>query len=297
MSEELAVDLRELNEMRETQGLEAAINLAERMAVAESYIEPIRDDPRLFTDGPPDPFTTYLERERAEASITREHQDDDTQMNSRQKRALNSSATSGLRTRNYRLLEPVDPAVNYSFEVVAADPWTLELSADKWWIDEDGRIGNQAQTLKTYSLESYEWERETEREIASMDREDLHRTYQESGLEAAMHQAEALAVANDELDPNRADGRLFSKDRRIASPLCARQNWRGWMQRRLGKAAAISPMAPRNYPLFPRLNRLAGMRLWLRKPMTNLNRSATIGRYTTVQLRLRKVNALVPRFS
>lgn len=109
----------------------------------------------------------------------------------------------------YHLLEPVDPTVNYSLEVVAADPWTLELSAGKWWIGDDGRIDNQAQTLKTYSMESYEWERETEREIAAMDREDLHRTYQESGLEAAMRQAEALAVANDELDPNRDDGRLF----------------------------------------------------------------------------------------
>ncbi len=209
MSEELAVDLRELNELRETQGLEAAMNLAESMAVAGGYLESSRDDPRLFTDGPLDPFTTHLERERAEAAITREHQDDDAPTLAPEVR------TEQFRERfadsNYHLLEPIDPTINYSFEVVAADPWTLELSADKWWIGEDGHIGNQAQMLQTYSLESYEWERETEREIAAMDREDLYRIYQESGLEAAMRQAESLAVANDELNPNRADGRLFQQ--------------------------------------------------------------------------------------
>lgn len=207
MSEELAVDLRELNELRETQGLEAAMNIAEAIAMAGGYLESTRDDPRLFTDGPPDPFMTYPEL--AEANITREHQDgqaDELAPETRAEQLRDKRANS-----QHRLLEPVDPAVNYSFEVLAADPWTLELSANKWWLDEDGRTGNQAQTLKTYSLESYEWERDAEREIASMDREDLHRTYQESGLEAAMHQAEALAVANDELDPNRADGRLFQQ--------------------------------------------------------------------------------------
>lgn len=209
MSEELAVDLRELNELRETQGLEAAMNLAERMAVAGGYLESTRDDPRLFTDGPPDPFTTNLERERAEAAITREHQVDNAQTLAPEAHA--EQFREKLANSQYRLLEPVDPTVNYSFEVVAADPWTLELAADKWWIGDDGRIGNQAQTLQTYSLESYEWERETEREIASMDREDLYRTYQESGLEAAMRQAESLAVENHELDPNRADGRLFQQ--------------------------------------------------------------------------------------
>ncbi len=111
----------------------------------------------------------------------------------------------------YHLLEPVDPTVNYSFEVMAADPWTLELTADKWWLESNGRVGHEGQTLKTYSLESYEWERETEREIASMDRENLHRTYQEEGLEAAMRQAEGIAVANGELDADRADGRLFKE--------------------------------------------------------------------------------------
>ena len=310
MSEELAVDLRELNEMRETLGLEAAMNFAERMAAAGGYLEPTRDDPRLFPDGPPepftterqrelnslsygvgaisangesfldavkswgedgyerlvipqpsweeahlqaemaftlqangdlqgamnrveqagidagvidpnrddprlftqgppDPFTTSLERERAGPAITHEHRDDDAPMLTPEARA--EQFRERFADSHYHLLEPVDPTVNYSLEVVAADPWTLELAADKWWIEADGRIGNELQPLKTYSLESFEWEREAEREIASMDREGLYRTYQKSGLEAAMRRAEAFAVENDQLDPNRADGRLFQQ--------------------------------------------------------------------------------------
>jgi hypothetical protein len=92
-----------------------------------------------------------------------------------------------------------------------ADPWTLELTADKWWLEDDGQVGHEGQTLKTYSLESFEWEREIEREVAAMDRENLHRTYQDEGLEAAMRRAEGIAVANEELNADRADGRLFTE--------------------------------------------------------------------------------------
>ena len=110
----------------------------------------------------------------------------------------------------YHLLEPVDPTVNYSFEIMPADPWTLELTADKWWLETDGRVGHEGQTLKTYSLDFDEAERESEREIAAMDRENLHRTYQEQGLDATMQQAQGIAVANGELDANRDYGRLFT---------------------------------------------------------------------------------------
>jgi hypothetical protein len=110
----------------------------------------------------------------------------------------------------YHLLQPVDPTVNYSFAVLPADPWTLELTADKWWLEADGQMGHAGQTLKTYSLESYEWEREIEREVAALDRENLQRTYQDEGLGAAMQRAEEMAVANGELNANRADGRLFT---------------------------------------------------------------------------------------
>ncbi|MBK9750775.1 MAG: hypothetical protein IPO91_28990 [Chloroflexi bacterium] len=110
----------------------------------------------------------------------------------------------------YHLLQPVDPTVNYSFEVLPADPWTLELTADKWWLEANGQLGHAGQTLKTYSLESYEWEREIEREVAALDRENLQRTYQEEGLGVAMQRAEEMAVTNGELNADRTDGRLFT---------------------------------------------------------------------------------------
>jgi hypothetical protein len=286
MSEELAVDLRELDALRQAQGLKSAMTLAESMAVAGGYLDPDRDDPRLFSDGPPDPFTTERQRQlnipsyevgaisangesvlevvkswgegayqrlvipqpnwqeaqrqatiayRLQASgdlqgamnqveqagiaagtldpdrddprlFTEGPPDPFTTHLERQRAEPFGARFTGL---THRLLEPLDAAVNYSFEVQAADPWTLELAAAKWWIGDDGRVDHQSQTLKTYSMESYAWERETEREIAAMDREDLERTHLESGLQAAMHQAEALAVANQVLEADRADGRLF----------------------------------------------------------------------------------------
>lgn len=63
MSEELTVALGELNELRETQSLQAAMSLAEAMAMAGGYLDPTRADPRLFTDGPSDPFMTERQQE------------------------------------------------------------------------------------------------------------------------------------------------------------------------------------------------------------------------------------------
>jgi hypothetical protein len=109
----------------------------------------------------------------------------------------------------FRLLEPIDPVVNYSFEVIAADPWTLELSADKWWLEPKGHIGHASQTLQSYPIDTFEKEYETEREIAQMDCEMLRRIHHEQGLEAVMEQAERIACANKELASDRMDGRLF----------------------------------------------------------------------------------------
>ena len=109
----------------------------------------------------------------------------------------------------YHLLEPIHPSVNYSFEVMAVDPWTEELTADKWWFGETERIEHESVTLATYSVDWPEFEKALEHERALLDRDGLHRTYQEQGLEAAMQRAEAIGLTYGELDPNRADGRLF----------------------------------------------------------------------------------------
>jgi hypothetical protein len=214
MQPELEVDLRELNDVRENKGLQVAMNLADGMAVASGTLHDWRDDPLLFTGGPPDPFTSTLERERAEAQFIREYGDEDTQALTPvtvEPETQVDQFREQFADSAYRLLEPVDPTVNYSFEVMAADPWTMELTADKWWLEKDGQVGHEGQTLKTYSLESFAWEREIEREVAAIDVENLHRTYQDEGLEAAMRRAEGIAAANHELDPNRADGRLFTE--------------------------------------------------------------------------------------
>lgn len=63
--DEAQTDERELEEALKTQGLQAAMNLAEQMAVAGGYLDPQRADGRVFfeDDAPPDPFTTVRERE------------------------------------------------------------------------------------------------------------------------------------------------------------------------------------------------------------------------------------------
>src|SRR5690606_37224063 len=68
MYEEAVGDERELEALMDEKGIEVAMNLAERMAVAGGYLDPQRDDPRIFfeDDAPADPFTTNRERELAE---------------------------------------------------------------------------------------------------------------------------------------------------------------------------------------------------------------------------------------
>ncbi len=111
----------------------------------------------------------------------------------------------------FHLLEPVHPEVNYSFEAMPADPYTLELRADKWWLGENGRVENSSLTLNAYSLDEGEVQREISREEASMEREELLRIYTAQGLEAAMHKAEDTAIDNGYLDEDRDDPRLFTE--------------------------------------------------------------------------------------
>lgn len=111
----------------------------------------------------------------------------------------------------FHLLEPLDPVVNYSFEALPADPYTLELRADKWWFGENGRVENSTLTLNTYDLEQDEVQRETVREEALMEREDLLRIHAAQGLEAAMQKAEDIAIDNGWLDEERDNPHLFTE--------------------------------------------------------------------------------------
>lgn len=210
--EEAEQNAHELNEMLQTRGLDATMDYATWMAESGGYLKDGRTDPRLFTEGPLDSFTTDQRTIHAENAFTHD-------AGNREKRPINlmsDTPNAAVEPFNahfadsmYQLLEPIDPSVNYSFEVMAADPWTEELTADKWWLDEHGRITHDSLTLATYSTDWPEFEKDAEHERAMMDREALHRTYHEEGLEAAMRQAEAIAVTQGELDQNRVDGRLF----------------------------------------------------------------------------------------
>jgi hypothetical protein len=101
--------------------------------------------------------------------------------------------------------------VNYSFEAMPADPSTLELRADKWWFDENGRVENSALTLNTHDLEADEVQRETVREETLMEREALLRIHATQGLEAGMQKAEDIAIGNGNLDEDRDDTPLFAE--------------------------------------------------------------------------------------
>lgn len=72
MFEEAAVGEAELDGLLEIEGLEAAMNLAEAMAVAGGYLDPERDDPRIFFEGdaPTDPFMTNREHDLAQPHYT-----------------------------------------------------------------------------------------------------------------------------------------------------------------------------------------------------------------------------------
>lgn len=172
--DEAGRDEDELNTVLETRGVEAAIQLAEGMAVAGGYLDPERTDGRVFFagDAPADPFTTLrgqtLEREVAE------------------------------------------PHLDYGFALLKPDPDTLELTAYKGWIGADGQAGVAEVTLQTFELPPWEVEAEIERERATLALETLLRVNREDGLEAAMQRAESLAVANGELAADRDDPRLFA---------------------------------------------------------------------------------------
>src|SRR5690606_13419805 len=65
MWDEAQTDERELEHVLKMQGLEAAMNWAERRAAENGYLDPKRADARVFfeNDAPSDPFMTIRERE------------------------------------------------------------------------------------------------------------------------------------------------------------------------------------------------------------------------------------------
>jgi hypothetical protein len=223
-------DLRELDDVRDGFGLQTAMNLAESMAVTSGYLHDGRDDVRLFTEGPPDPFTTNLERERAGADFIRDYGDEDTQelpaveraptemdmyaqwaADADRKREANATLEGAAwfdatfaDNPEIELLTPIDDTVNYAVVVTDTDPWTTELVVEKFWREAGGWVASDALTIDTY--DSYD---EVQRDVAQAARSTLLGIHEERGLEAMIHQAELGAMENGHLDGDRADTRLF----------------------------------------------------------------------------------------
>ena len=63
-------DMHDLVELRGTEGLEVSMQLAESLALSEGTLDYARSDGRMFTDGPPDPFSTDREQELATLNYT-----------------------------------------------------------------------------------------------------------------------------------------------------------------------------------------------------------------------------------
>lgn len=180
--EELAMDAAELDALRNQEGLGAAMHVAEALAVASGHLDRDQDDPRLFTEGPRDPFQTIREREIGPEGAA----------------WFEAAFASGEK----ELLQPIDDTVNYAIVVQYADAYTVELAAEKYWRGESGRLNVESVTLSTYEPQP-----ENENEVAAMDRELLLHVHASEGLDSMMQEAWEMAVEGEYLDVR--DARLF----------------------------------------------------------------------------------------
>jgi hypothetical protein len=211
--------------------LQGAMTLVEVAGIEAGVIDRERDDPRLFTQGPPDPFTTTRERELAQTVDISEMDTEPFTPVTLEAEApgypamLREFAAEAAREREANaalegsawfeatfekseteLLQPVNDSVNYAVVVQEADPWTLELAVEKYWKDPGGYLGVQSFTLDTYDSDD-DWAREQ----AGQAHDALLEVYDRRGLEAMMHQAELTAMQHDWLQGDRPDSRLFTQ--------------------------------------------------------------------------------------
>jgi hypothetical protein len=214
-------------DMLEAGRLQDAMRLVELAGVEAGVVDPQRDDPRLFMQGPTDPFQTVRQAElsqEVQVAMSDDIEEFDVETPTpdyptlyrefaeaaAQEREANASLEGAawfeatFAQSETELLQPFDDRVNYAVVVQDADPWTLELAVEKYWKEPGGYLGVDSLTLHTRDPE-------TGREQAEQERGALLEVYDERGLEAMMHKAELTAMQNDWLDGNRADPRLFTQ--------------------------------------------------------------------------------------
>lgn len=205
--------------------LQGAMHLVEQAGVDAGVIDPERDDPRLFMQGLPDPFTTIRQAELVQETEINLNDDFDTEAfdgdvpsyaalyrkfaeEAEREREANAALEgvawfeATFAKSETELLQPIDDTVNYAVVVQDADPWTVELAVEKYWKESNGYIGIDSVTLDTYDPD-------TGRELAERDREALMDVHEERGLEGLMHKAELTAMEHDWLDADRVDPHLF----------------------------------------------------------------------------------------
>ena len=220
-----AFDLyEEVDDLLQTDDLQGAMHVIESAGVDAGIIDPERENGRLFTQGPDDPFTTIRQNQLAPQELATDElpavqietdvNEDEPVFGSDewmdaidQKRETNAQLEGAdwfeaTFDDNWQLLEPIDDMVNYAVSVEQFDPWTVELSVDKVWRRENNFIGSDTQTVQTYDLEDG-------REQAEADKEALLDIYEQRGLQGMMRQAELQAVKNGELYADRPYNELF----------------------------------------------------------------------------------------
>ncbi|MDX1994623.1 MAG: hypothetical protein SF029_19730, partial [bacterium] len=205
------------HDLMERGDLQGAMILVEIAGIEAGVIDPKRDDPRLFTDGPPDPFTTIRERDLASPEMDTQtlpayptlYADWAEQVQQEREANAHLEGTAWFEATFKKgerdLLQPLDDTVNYGVVVQAVDPWTSELAVEKYWKEPNGHLGSDSQTIQTFASED-----DVQREAAEAAREGLLDVYDARGLEAMMHQAELLAMDSGQLDGERLDPRLFT---------------------------------------------------------------------------------------
>jgi len=217
------------HDLLDKDNLQGAMTLVELAGIEAGVIDPQRDDPRLFTEGPPDPFTTIRERELAQTvdvteldtepytPVTLEPEAADYPTMYRdfvaeaaREREANAALEGAawfeatFEKAEMELLQPVDDTVNYAVGVQAVDPWTLDLVVEKYWKEPNGYLGMDSLTINSYDAEDG-------REQGEQERAQLLEIFDGRGLEAMMHKAELTAMQHDWMDGDRADPRLFTQ--------------------------------------------------------------------------------------
>jgi hypothetical protein len=220
--QEAEVNSEAARAMIENGDFQNGLTFVELLAVEAGVLQADRDDPRLFIEGPPDPYITIRERQLTVSELDTEplvltstdHEDtyaawaESIRRDQAAHQALEGSAwfEATFEKNPVDVLQPIHHTVNYAIVVRDTDPWTRELMIEKYWREPQGYLG-----VATFTVDSYPSDSEEDREEADAARRELLQIYQEHGLEPMMHQAELDAMKNGHVSGDRISPYLFDQ--------------------------------------------------------------------------------------